>query len=221
MATGGAEARIIGRHSVRKFIFGKTGRVLRLSIPHPAQARGAIHGVRCLDLPGLNGLKHSGVHSAHRAAMMEPLSMAVTSDTLPTATRVSDPGIRALYRLENRWQAWLDVEAALARAQAELGIIPPDAAEAIAKAAHYELMDRARLDEGFARTGHTIVPLVWELSRVVGDKHGGWVHWGATTQNITQTGDLLVLRQAHRVILGLIGEALAALADLAERAAEM
>ena len=46
------------------------------------------------------------------------------SDTLPTATRVADPGIRALYRLENRWQAWLDVEVALARAQAELGIIP-------------------------------------------------------------------------------------------------
>ena len=58
-------------------------------------------------------------------------------------------------------------------------------------------MDRARIDEGFARTGHTIVPLVWELSRIVGEPHGGWVHWGATTQNITQTGDLLVLRQAH------------------------
>ena len=50
--------------------------------------------------------------------------MTATSDTLPTATRVSDPGMRALYRLENRWQAWLDVEAALAHAQAELGIIP-------------------------------------------------------------------------------------------------
>src|SRR3984957_12993506 len=143
------------------------------------------------------------------------------SDTLPTATRVSDPGIRALYRLENRWQAWLDVEAALARAQAELGIIPRDAAEAIAQAARLELLDRARIDEGFARTGHTIVPLVWELSRVVGDPHGGWVHWGATTQNITQTGDLLVLRQAHGIFLGLIGEILTAMADLAERSAEM
>jgi 3-carboxy-cis,cis-muconate cycloisomerase len=140
---------------------------------------------------------------------------------LPTATRVSDPGIRALYRLENRWQAWLDVEVALARAQAELGIIPADAAEAIARAARLENLDRARIDEGFARTGHTIVPLVWELSRVVGEKHGGWVHWGATTQNITQTGDLLVLRQAHRVFLRLIGEALGAMADLAERGADM
>jgi adenylosuccinate lyase len=143
------------------------------------------------------------------------------SDELPTAARVSDPGIRALYRLENRWQAWLDVEAALAQAQAELGIIPQEAATAIAAAARYELLDRQRIDEGFARTGHTIVPLVWELSRVVGEPHGGWVHWGATTQNITQTGDLLVLRQAHQVFLRLIGDALTAAAELAERGAEM
>ena len=143
------------------------------------------------------------------------------SDALPPATRVSDPGIRALYRLENRWQAWLDVEAALARAQAELGIIPQAAAEAIARAARLDRLDRARIDEGFARTGHTIVPLVWELGRVVGEPHGGWVHWGATTQNITQTGDLLVLRQAHGIFLRLIGEALTAMADLAERGADM
>ena len=65
------------------------------------------------------------------------------------------------------------------------------------------------------------MPLVWELARIIGEPHGGWVHWGATTQNITQTGDLLVLRQAHRVLLRLIGEALAAMADLAERGAEM
>ncbi len=143
------------------------------------------------------------------------------SDTLPTATRVADPGIRALYQLENRWQAWLDVEVALARAQAELGIIPQAAAEAIAGAADLKGMDRARIDEGFARTGHTIVPLVWELSRVTGEEHGGWVHWGATTQNITQTGDLLVLRQAHQIFHRLIGEALSAMADLAERGADM
>jgi adenylosuccinate lyase len=143
------------------------------------------------------------------------------SDTLPTATRVADPGIRALYRLENRWQAWLDVEVALARAQAELGIIPAAAAEAIAKAARLENMDRTRIDQGFARTGHTLVPLVWELGRIAGDPHGGWVHWGATTQNITQTGDLLVLRQAHQVFLRQIGEILVAMADLAERGADM
>jgi len=143
------------------------------------------------------------------------------SDELPTATRVSDPGIRALYRQENRWQAWLRVEATLAKAQAELGVIPQPAADAIARAARLELLDQTRIDEGFARTGHTIVPLVWELSRVTGEPHGGWVHWGATTQNITQTGDLLVLRQAYRIFFRLIAGALEAMADLSERGAEM
>jgi 3-carboxy-cis,cis-muconate cycloisomerase len=143
------------------------------------------------------------------------------SDELPTAARIADPGIRALYRQENRWQAWLDVEVALARAQAELKIIPQEAADAIARAARLDRLDRKRIDKGFARTGHTIVPLVWELARVVGEPHGGWVHWGATTQNITQTGDLLVLRQAHHIFLKLIADALLAAADLAERGADM
>ncbi len=143
------------------------------------------------------------------------------SDSLPTATRVSDPGLRALYKQENRWQAWLDVEVALAKAQEELAIIPKGAAAAIDKAARLELMDRSRIDEGFQRTGHTLVPLVWELARVTGEEHGGWVHWGATTQNITQTGDLLVLRQAHAIFLRQIAGLLAAMADLAEKSADM
>src|SRR6202007_450577 len=77
------------------------------------------------------------------------------SDELPTAARVSDPGIRALYRLENRWQAWLDVEAALAKAQEELGIIPTGAADAIGRAARLQLLDRARVDAGCRRTRHS------------------------------------------------------------------
>ena len=135
--------------------------------------------------------------------------------------RMPDSGIRALYTIENRWQSWLDVEVALARAQADLGIIPKDCAETIAKSARMELLDRARIDEADKRTGHTIVPLVWELSRVAGEPAGGWVHWGATTQNIVQTGDLLVLRQAHRIFIGLIHKTLHAMASLAERGADM
>lgn len=143
------------------------------------------------------------------------------TDALPTATRVSDPGIRALYKQETRWQAWLDVEVALAKAQEELQIIPVGAAAAIESAACLEKMDRARIDEGFQRTGHTLVPLVWELARVTGEPHGGWVHWGATTQNITQTGDLIVLRQAHGIFLRQLGALLTAMAGLAEAGADM
>jgi len=143
------------------------------------------------------------------------------SDDISTANRVEEPGIRALYKLENRWQAWLDVEGALARAQAELGIIPPEAAEAISRACRLELLDRERINEAFSRTAHTLVPLVWELGRVVGEPHGGWVHWGATTQNITQTGDLLVLRHAHDIFRRQLRELLDAMAGLAERSADM
>src|SRR6266700_1490815 len=75
------------------------------------------------------------------------------SDQLPTAARVADPGIRALYRLENRWQAWLDVEVALARAQAELGIIPAEAVAPIAAAARLELLHPRRGGDRCDRLG--------------------------------------------------------------------
>src|SRR5205823_11290241 len=113
---------------------------------------------------------------------------------------------------------WLAIESALALSQADLEMIPREAADAITLACRIECLDLGRIREGIARTSH---PLIIELSRVVGEPHGGWVHWGATTQNITQTGDVLVLRKVHRAILGLLGSIMAALADLAERSAEM
>ena len=138
----------------------------------------------------------------------------------PTAARVPDPGIRALFTREARWQAWLDVEAALARAEAELDMIPADAAAEIAQHCRLELLDVERIEAGLAVTAHPLVPLIWELDRILGDETGGYVHWGATTQNITQTGDILQLRRAHEVILSHLGVVLGLLADLAERTAD-
>jgi adenylosuccinate lyase len=139
----------------------------------------------------------------------------------PTSLRVPDPGVAALLEQDARWQAWLDVEAALAKAEAELGMIPAAAADEIVAKCDLSLFDRDRLTEGFQRTGHSLVPLIWELSRQCAGDAGNYVHWGATTQNITQTGDLLQLRKAHRIFLGQIGAVLAALADLAERSKDM
>ena len=73
------------------------------------------------------------------------------------------------------------------------------------------------MTEGLRVTGHGLVPLVWELDRLCEGDAGGFVHWGATTQNITQTGYLLQVRRAHRVVLHEIAGLLEALADLAER----
>ena len=134
----------------------------------------------------------------------------------PTAFRVGDPGIRDIFGEASRIQAWLDVEVALAQAQAELGIIPEYAAEEIESKAHYEYLDMDNIREGLARTGHPLVPMVWELDRICDGDAGGYIHWGATTQNITQTGKLLNVRRAHRVFLSQISELLTLLAGLAE-----
>ena len=139
----------------------------------------------------------------------------------PTSMRVPDPGIRSLFSLESRWQAWLDVEVTLAWAEAELGVIPHDAAMEIAAKAKLELLDRAGIDEGLRRTAHPLVPLIWELSRICAGDAGHYVHWGATTQNIVQTGDLLILRRIHAVILRQIAAILRDMADLAERSRDM
>ena len=95
-----------------------------------------------------------------------------------TASRVPDSGIEELFRSEQRWQAWLAVESALALSQADLGMIPHEAADAIKAECRIERLDLGRIREGIARTSHPLMPLIIELSRVVGEPHGGWVHWG-------------------------------------------
>ena len=83
-----------------------------------------------------------------------------------------------------------------------------------------ELLDRDAVYEGLARTGHPLVPLIWELDRICDGDAGGHVHWGATTQNITQTGFLLQLRRAHRFYLEQIAQILSLMEDLAEETKE-
>jgi adenylosuccinate lyase len=135
----------------------------------------------------------------------------------PTSLRIEDPGVRALFTEPARFQSWLDVEAALALAQGELGIIPEAAAREIAAKAQLSFLDLAAVREGLARTGHPLVPLVWALDRACERDAGGYAHWGATTQNVTQTGQLLQVRRAHAIFLGQLAAILTVLADLAER----
>src|SRR5205809_4901529 len=135
----------------------------------------------------------------------------------PTSLRIDDPGVRALFTEAARFQSWLDVEAALAQAQAELGIIPDGAAREITRKASLPYLDLEAVRAGLARTGHPLVPLVWELDRACEGDAGGYVHWGATTQNVTQTGQLLQVRRGHEIFVRQLATILIALADLAER----
>ena len=57
-------------------------------------------------------------------------------------------------------------------------MIPREAADAIVASCRIERLDLGRILEGIGRTSHPLMPLIVELSRVVGEPHGGWVHWG-------------------------------------------
>jgi 3-carboxy-cis,cis-muconate cycloisomerase len=93
-------------------------------------------------------------------------------------------------------QALLDVEAALAQAQARLGIIPDAAAERIGACAQAEHIDRAEIGEALARDGIPVTGLVRALCQAVGPEAAPYVHWGATTQDIMDTALMLQLRAA-------------------------
>jgi 3-carboxy-cis,cis-muconate cycloisomerase len=91
-------------------------------------------------------------------------------------------------------QRMLDVEAALARAQARLGIIPGEVASAITAAARAERLDLTALAAATRNTGYPVVGLVRQLSALAGVEPGRWTHWGATTQDIMDTALVLQTR---------------------------
>lgn len=124
--------------------------------------------------------------------------------------------MRCLFSDEFIVQRYLDVEAALARAQARLEIIPAEAADAITEAARVENVDWDRLRERTEMVGYPILPVVEQLSDWPSDRLGQWSHWGATTQDIMDTADVLQMRDALGLIstdLDGIADALAALAE--------
>lgn len=104
------------------------------------------------------------------------------------------PASRAIFCDVCRLQRWLDIEVALAQCQAELEMIPYEAANRIARAARIDRLDQTAIAAGIARTGHSLVPLLRELQRVVGSFSAQFVHHGATTQDIQDTGQALEMR---------------------------
>ena len=107
--------------------------------------------------------------------------------------------MRAVFDEAAYFQRMLDVEAALARVQARLGLIPAEAAAAIGAAARFENLDPAALAASAANVGYPVVGLVAELARAAGAA-GAWTHWGATTQDIMDTATVLQLRDGLALI---------------------
>lgn len=101
---------------------------------------------------------------------------------------------RAIFCDVCRLQRWLDIEVALAMSQAELDLIPYEAAHIIAKAANIDLLDHAAISAGIRRSGHSLVPLLDELRKAAGSYSAQFIHHGATTQDIQDTGQSLEMR---------------------------
>ncbi len=122
---------------------------------------------------------------------------------------------RSIYCDLRRLQRWLDVEAALALAQGELGLIPASAAERLAATARLELCDLKAIKQGIAATGHSLIPLLDEWQKSAGPEAAIFCHYGATTQDIQDTAQSLELKAVDAIIGRDLAILIELLADLA------
>ena len=128
----------------------------------------------------------------------------------------STDAMRQVWSDENRTQKYLDIEAALARVQARLGLIPQEAADEIVSHCRLDQIDLARLREQTERIGYPILGVVTQINQLCRDKLGEYVHWGATTQDITDTATVLQIREALQLVDDELAAIAAALARLAK-----
>ncbi len=126
------------------------------------------------------------------------------------------PGMRAVFSDDNLLNCYVDTEVALAVAQGRTGVIPQAAADAIAQAGATVALDRAALKAEAENVGYPILGLVRQLSAKLGEA-GRYVHWGATTQDIMDTGTVLQIRAALTLVEREMVAVSAALQKLAER----
>ena len=108
--------------------------------------------------------------------------------------------MRAVFSERGQVQKWLDVEAALARVQGRLGIVPEEAAAEISAKADADLIDMELMREEVDRVGYAIMPLVHRLAAICEGDAGRYVHWGTTTQDIKDTGVVLQIRDALELV---------------------
>lgn len=125
--------------------------------------------------------------------------------------------MRAIFSDEARLQAWIDTEIALAKAQAELGIIPKGIEQELAKAAKLENLNMAEMKADFDRVGFPILPFVKQLNKACDKETARWVHYGATTQDILDTGMVLQIRNGLQIVEAELKAIILATAQLAEK----
>lgn len=122
---------------------------------------------------------------------------------------------RAMLCDEGRLRAWLDLLACLAEAQAEVGLVPPDAARSITSAIDGWLPDPAEVGRLTRETGHSTLGLIRVLQERLPEHAREWVYYGATVQDLSDTWAALVMRQMTDIALRDLRSARSAAAQLA------
>jgi 3-carboxy-cis,cis-muconate cycloisomerase len=124
--------------------------------------------------------------------------------------------MRAVFADEALVGRYIEAEVALAHAQARLGVVPKEAAQAIEAAAKSIRIDFDKLGAETEIVGYPILPLVHQLSEAAGEA-GRYVHWGATTQDIMDTANVLQIRAALQIVARDLREVRDILAAMAKK----
>ena len=144
----------------------------------------------------------------------------IMTTSLLTAGLFTSEGMQSIFSDRNTIQSMLEVEAALARALATEEVIPRSAAEIIVSACKADQIDAAALSKAVASAGNLAIPLVKQLTAVVARINtdaARYVHWGATSQDVIDSGRVLQLREAIDLITSDLAELTDMLAALARQ----
>jgi adenylosuccinate lyase len=112
----------------------------------------------------------------------------------------STPELAEVFDEKARYQRWLDFEAALAKAQGEMGVIPQEAAKEIESKARLECLDLEVIRKGYLHSRNSLVPLINGLRKACQEGYGEYVHFGVTTQDVLDTAEILELRETLALI---------------------
>ncbi len=115
----------------------------------------------------------------------------------PIEYRYGTPEMKGIWTEEGRLRKFLEVEAALAKAEADVGLIPKKSAGTISASVNKVKIERVKGIE--SKIGHDVMAMVLALAELCGDA-GKWVHFGATSNDITDTGLALQLRDATALL---------------------
>jgi hypothetical protein len=145
------------------------------------------------------GLVHAGEVSAASGQQQEISLASTVFDSALFRDMFGTAEMREVFSDEALVGRYLEAEAALARAQARAGVVSQEAAQAIDAAARSLKVDYDKLRQETEIVGYPILPLVHQLSAAAGDA-GRFVHWGATTQDIMDTANVLQIRAALAIV---------------------